>query len=100
MENSVIFIFISGCRNTEPFQLTEVNGQLFGRGSTDDKGPALGWLNVIEAMQTLGIEMPVNVKVRTGPGIAAFVSAHSAIHCLFLPVLLRGNGGERIHWLG
>lgn len=48
--------------NTEPFQLTEVNGQLFGRGSTDDKGPALGWLNVIEAMQTLGIEMPVNVK--------------------------------------
>jgi cytosolic nonspecific dipeptidase len=43
--------------------LTEVNGQLFGRGSTDDKGPVLGWLNTIETMQKLGIEMPVNLKV-------------------------------------
>ncbi|KAL3090193.1 hypothetical protein niasHS_006645 [Heterodera schachtii] len=48
--------------NTEPFQLIEKDGKLFGRGSTDDKGPVLGWLNVIETMQGLGIEMPINIK--------------------------------------
>jgi nonspecific dipeptidase len=48
--------------NTEPFQLTEKDGKLFGRGSTDDKGPVLGWLNVIETMQKLKIEIPINLK--------------------------------------
>nr|CAD2167298.1 unnamed protein product [Meloidogyne enterolobii] len=48
--------------NTEPFKLTEIDGKLFGRGSTDDKGPVLGWLNVIESLQKLGIEIPINLK--------------------------------------
>ena len=48
--------------NTEPFQLVEDKGCLFGRGSTDDKGPILGWLNVIEAHQKIGVEFPVNLK--------------------------------------
>uniref|UniRef100_A0A914HCM5 Peptidase M20 dimerisation domain-containing protein n=1 Tax=Globodera rostochiensis TaxID=31243 RepID=A0A914HCM5_GLORO len=48
--------------NTEPFKLVEKEGKLFGRGSTDDKGPVLGWLNVIETMQGLGIDMPINMK--------------------------------------
>uniref|UniRef100_A0A1I8BKJ6 M20_dimer domain-containing protein n=1 Tax=Meloidogyne hapla TaxID=6305 RepID=A0A1I8BKJ6_MELHA len=48
--------------NTEPFELTEIDGKLFGRGSTDDKGPVLGWLNVIETLQKLGIEIPINLK--------------------------------------
>ncbi|KAI8781280.1 cytosolic non-specific dipeptidase [Biomphalaria glabrata] len=48
--------------DTEPFELTEVDGKLYGRGSTDDKGPVLGWLNVIEAFQQLGKEIPVNFK--------------------------------------
>ncbi|XP_078739472.1 cytosolic non-specific dipeptidase-like [Lampetra fluviatilis] len=39
--------------DTEPFTLTEKDGKLYGRGSTDDKGPVLGWLNVIEAFQNL-----------------------------------------------
>lgn len=48
---------------TDPFVLTEKDGKLYGRGSTDDKGPALSWLWVIEAHQELGIELPVNVKL-------------------------------------
>ena len=54
---------ISDGWDTEPFVLTEKNGKLFGRGSTDDKGPVLSWLNVIEAYQKLNERFPVNVKV-------------------------------------
>ncbi|KAJ5118535.1 Cys-Gly metallodipeptidase dug1 [Penicillium atrosanguineum] len=47
---------------TEPFELTiDEKGRMFGRGSTDDKGPVLGWLNVIEAHRKAGVEMPVNL---------------------------------------
>ena len=49
--------------DTDPFVLTGKDGKLFGRGSTDDKGPALSWLWVVEAHQQLGIELPVNVKL-------------------------------------
>jgi len=48
--------------DTEPFILTEKNGKLYGRGSTDDKGPVISWLNVIEAYQKLNQPLPVNVK--------------------------------------
>jgi len=48
---------------SDPFVLTERDGKLFGRGSTDDKGPALSWLWVIEAHKELGIELPVNIKI-------------------------------------
>ena len=40
----------------------EDTGRLIGRGSTDDKGPILGWLNVLEAHRSLGIAMPVNMR--------------------------------------
>ena len=40
----------------------EKTGKLIGRGSTDDKGPILGWLNVLEAHKTLGLELPVNLR--------------------------------------
>ncbi|XP_059145561.1 cytosolic non-specific dipeptidase-like [Physella acuta] len=48
--------------DTDPFVLTEKDGKLYGRGSTDDKGPVIGWLNVIEAMQELKMDIPVNFK--------------------------------------
>lgn len=48
---------------SEPFVLTERNSKLYGRGSSDDKGPVLGWLNAIEAYQNTGTEIPVNLKV-------------------------------------
>ncbi|KAK6456975.1 glutamate carboxypeptidase-like protein [Scheffersomyces xylosifermentans] len=51
--------------STEPFTMfhDEVKDILYGRGSTDDKGPVLGWLNVIEAHNKLGWELPVNLVV-------------------------------------
>lgn len=49
--------------DTEPFVLTEKDGKLFGRGSTDDKGPALSWLWAITLYQKMGVELPVNIKI-------------------------------------
>lgn len=48
--------------DSEPFELTERDGKLYGRGSTDDKGPVLCWIHAIEGFQALGIDLPVNVK--------------------------------------
>ncbi|XP_078073260.1 cytosolic non-specific dipeptidase-like [Mustelus asterias] len=48
--------------DTEPFTLVEKDGKLYGRGSTDDKGPVLAWLNCIEALQKLKQDIPVNIK--------------------------------------
>lgn len=48
--------------DTEPFVLTEKNGKLYGRGSSDDKGPVLCWIHAVEAFQALNIPVPVNIK--------------------------------------
>eukprot|EP00177_Eucheuma_denticulatum_P001252 GFKZ01002283.1.p1 GENE.GFKZ01002283.1~~GFKZ01002283.1.p1 ORF type:complete len:526 (+),score=96.10 GFKZ01002283.1:82-1659(+) len=48
---------------TDPFKLTEVDGDMYGRGSTDDKGPVLAWLWAIEVYRELGVELPVNLKI-------------------------------------
>ncbi|GMM33069.1 metallodipeptidase [Saccharomycopsis crataegensis] len=49
--------------DTEPFELVvkEDEDKLVGRGSTDDKGPVMGWLNVLQAHKELGLELPVNI---------------------------------------
>ncbi|KZF19024.1 CNDP dipeptidase [Xylona heveae TC161] len=47
---------------TEPFELSiDDKGRMFGRGSTDDKGPVLGWINCIEAHLKAGVDFPVNL---------------------------------------
>lgn len=48
---------------TEPFTMVHDTAAdiLYGRGTTDDKGPVMGWLNVIEAHNALGWELPVNL---------------------------------------
>jgi len=33
---------------------------MVGRGSTDDKGPVVGWINVLEAHR--GLPLPVNLR--------------------------------------
>ncbi|KAI5120388.1 hypothetical protein M0805_000168 [Coniferiporia weirii] len=50
--------------DTDPFTLTvdEQTGRLIGRGSSDDKGPVLGWVNVLQAHKELGLPLPVNLK--------------------------------------
>lgn len=49
--------------DTEPFEMASKNGTLYGRGTTDDKGPVLAWLHVVEAYQNTNIPLPVNLKV-------------------------------------
>lgn len=48
---------------TEPFEMYHDTKAdvLYGRGLTDDKGPVMGWLNVVEAHIALGWELPVNL---------------------------------------
>ncbi|KAM5305318.1 beta-Ala-His dipeptidase [Glossophaga mutica] len=47
---------------TAPFELTEVDGKLYGRGATDDKGPVVAWINAVSAFQALEEDLPVNIK--------------------------------------
>ena len=47
---------------TDPFTLSvDEKDRMYGRGSTDDKGPVLGWLNAIQAHKEAGIDFPVNL---------------------------------------
>ncbi|KAF4693143.1 Metallopeptidase M20, variant 2 [Perkinsus olseni] len=48
--------------DTEPFQLTEKDGNLYGRGATDDKGPVLCWLWFVEFHRKFNLPLPCNLK--------------------------------------
>ncbi len=39
---------------TDPYKLTEIDGNLYGRGTLDDKGPAISALYALKAMKDLG----------------------------------------------
>ncbi|XP_040288430.1 beta-Ala-His dipeptidase-like isoform X1 [Bufo bufo] len=47
---------------TDPYTMTEMNGNLYGRGATDDKGPVLAWIHAIETYIALKKDIPVNLK--------------------------------------
>ncbi|XP_009884168.1 PREDICTED: beta-Ala-His dipeptidase [Charadrius vociferus] len=47
---------------TDPYTLTEINGNLYGRGATDNKGPVLAWINAVETFRALELATPVNFK--------------------------------------
>ncbi|KAM6967812.1 beta-Ala-His dipeptidase-like [Aplochiton taeniatus] len=47
---------------TDPFNLTEINGNLYGRGASDNKGPVLAWIHAVETYQATQQDLPVNVK--------------------------------------
>ncbi|KAM4705931.1 beta-Ala-His dipeptidase-like [Rhinophrynus dorsalis] len=46
---------------TEPYTLVEKDGNLYGRGTSDDKGQVLALLHAVESVITIGL--PVNVKL-------------------------------------
>ncbi|KAF8695795.1 CNDP dipeptidase, partial [Rhizoctonia solani] len=50
---------------SDPFKLNhdKTTDRLYGRGSTDDKGPLMAWINVLEAHKASGTELPVNLKM-------------------------------------
>ncbi|XP_078143337.1 cytosolic non-specific dipeptidase-like [Centroberyx gerrardi] len=48
--------------STSPFNLTDLLGNLYGRGATDNKGPVLAWLHAVEAYQAAKQEIPLNLK--------------------------------------
>ncbi|XP_029446727.1 beta-Ala-His dipeptidase-like isoform X2 [Rhinatrema bivittatum] len=47
---------------TKPYTMTEINGNLYARGASDDKGPVLAWIHAVETFIALKQDIPVNMK--------------------------------------
>lgn len=55
-----------GWKVTEPFEPVVVDGRLYGRGTADDKGPAVAALYAMRAVKELGIPLKKNVRLIMG----------------------------------
>ncbi|MDO4268299.1 MAG: dipeptidase PepV [Eubacteriales bacterium] len=51
---------------TEPFEPVEKDGRIYGRGTADDKGPAVAALYAMRAVKELGIPLKKNVRLILG----------------------------------
>lgn len=51
---------------TDPYQMIEKDGMLFGRGVDDDKGPAIASMLALRAIKDLGIALKKNVRLLLG----------------------------------
>ncbi len=51
---------------TEPFEPVEKDGKIYGRGTADDKGPAIAALYAMRAVKELGIPLKKNVRLILG----------------------------------
>lgn len=51
---------------TQPFEPKVVDGRIYGRGTADDKGPAIAALYAIRAIKELGIPMKKSVRLILG----------------------------------
>jgi len=70
---------------TPPFEPTERNGNLYARGSADDKGQMYSHIKAIEALQAIYGRLPVNVKFLLegeeevgGVSVAEYVASNPA----------------------
>ena len=52
--------------NSDPFRLTYKDGVIYGRGVSDDKGPAVAALYAMKAIKELGIPLKKNVRLIIG----------------------------------
>lgn len=55
-----------GWKETEPFEPVVKGDKLFGRGTADDKGPAVAALYAMRAVKELGIPLKKNVRLILG----------------------------------
>ncbi|MFR4578452.1 MAG: M20/M25/M40 family metallo-hydrolase [Clostridium fessum] len=51
---------------TQPFEPIVKDGKLYGRGTADDKGPAVAALYAMRAVKELGIPVTKNVRLILG----------------------------------
>lgn len=52
--------------HSDPYTLTHKDGKLVGRGTIDDKGPAIAVLYALKAIKDLGINLSENVRLIVG----------------------------------
>lgn len=55
-----------GWKETEPFEPLIKEGRIYGRGTADDKGPAMAALYALRAVKELGIPLKKNVRLILG----------------------------------
>lgn len=55
-----------GWKETEPFEPVVKDGKIFGRGTADDKGPAVAALYALRAVKELNIPLKKNVRLILG----------------------------------
>lgn len=55
-----------GWRVTQPFEPVVRDGRLYGRGTADDKGPAVAALYAMKAVRDLGVPLRKNVRLILG----------------------------------
>ena len=51
---------------TDPFEMVEKDGFLYGRGTADDKGPVVACLYAMKALKEEGVELRNNIRVILG----------------------------------
>ena len=56
----------NGWTVTQPFEPLVKNGRLYGRGSADDKGPAIAALYALKAVRDLNVPLKKNVRLVLG----------------------------------